>query len=156
MGYTSGTKQSSGERETALSKEQAKIVKSREALFNRYIWPELRADIQATSGEGQVAQWAQPGVADVNRSFQSAQRGMERSVAQRGLVGSGFEAAGVSGLQQARAGALADAFSKARMANKEERMKLLQMGGAFAPTPTQAAPTLSSSRASGGESYRIL
>jgi hypothetical protein len=145
------SKTESSSRESALSKQQASIVAQREAQFQRFFFPELLSELQGAGGPGRVSQLAESGVGDVNRSFQSGQRQLDQSFAQRGLTGSGLEAQALTSLNRARSSSLSNVMHQARMAETQRRGQLLQMGGALAPTPTTAAPLLTdqSSKTSG-------
>ncbi len=140
MGGSNKSSGGSTTTETAISKQQAEILKNREALFQRFVWPELRRDLQTSGEQGQASPWQQQAAMGVNAGFRGAERQVQRGAAQRGLTGSGVEAGALSGLQSARTSALSDAMLKAQMAQKEERSKIMQMAGAFSPTPTQAVP----------------
>jgi hypothetical protein len=137
---TSG-KSASTPTETKLSRTQADILQNREQLFQRFVWPELRGELQASGAQGgQASPFQRQAAMGVNAGFQNAERQVSRSLAQRGLTGSGVEAGALSGMQNARTMALSDAMLKAQLAQRDDRLKLMQMAGAMSPQPTSATP----------------
>ena len=156
-----GSKQSSSGRsrtvETQLSRAQTRILETRERQYQASFLPALLGELEATRDVGRVARGAQPAARDVQRSFQAGQRQLSQAVAQRGLQGSGFEAVGLAGLQQARASALSDALFRSRRAEEQRRAQLIQMGGALSPTPTTAAPMgQRQAQSSGGFRFSLM
>ena len=144
-GVSSGTTTST-QKETQLSKEQAVILKQREAQYQKYIFPELiqeleEVDLKTTDLPSQQAQ-----TQAISRASQQAGSRLQSDIAQRGLSGTGVEVQALGALQQTRQSALSDAYYNAQQAQDQKKMNLLQMGGAFSPTPTTAAPLSSHSQ----------
>jgi len=132
-------------RDTALSKEQASILKGREAQYQQYFFPVLLDEIRQTEGTGRTAQLAQTGLANVNKAYQGAQRDVAKSLAQRELTG-GFQGTALAGLETARANAAAQTVNQAYNQNKQMRQGLLQVAMGASPQPTTAAPLHSSQK----------
>ncbi len=131
----------SSTRETTLSKQQASILKQREAQYQSVFFPELVSQLEQTKSDelGRNPRVAQA-TGDVGKAYQASQKQFQTAAAQRGLKGSGFEVLGLAALEGARSSKLADVMAAARAENKQTQLGLLQMGGSLSPTPTQAAP----------------
>jgi len=139
---------SSSTRETSLSIEQAKILKSRQADYEKYFLPELLDMLNETKTDSfqNVARDTQQ--AQIAKSYQASADKLSQQMAQRGLSGSGVESLALSRMGSDRAYATSELAQKAKMANEQKRMNLLQMGGTLSPQPTTAAPLSQSSKQS--------
>jgi len=126
-------------RETTLSIEQAKILKSRENLFRSFILPQLQAGVEAAEGFGQTAELAQVGLANVQRAFQAGSADLQRSLARRGVTG-GLQQQGLVGLEVARAQSAAEVSNQAFLQNINQRNQLLAFSLQQSPQATTAAP----------------
>jgi hypothetical protein len=139
-GSSGTTTQTSTQKETQLSIQQAEILKQREAQYQQYIFPELikeleEVDLKTTDLPSQRAQ-----TQAINRASEQAGSKLQSDIAQRGLSGSGVEVQALGALQSTRQSALSDAYYNAQQAQDQKKMQLLQMGGSFSPTPTTSAP----------------
>lgn len=128
------------QKETELSKQQAAILKQREAQYQKYIFPELLQELEESDQETVSLPQLRQQTQAVNRASQQAESSLSQDIAQRGLSGSGVEVQALGALQQGRTSALADAYYNAQQAQEQKKINLLQMGGAMSPTPTTAAP----------------
>lgn len=136
-----GSKSSSSSRttETRLSNIQADILAKREEQYQQFFFPELLSDLERTTGgldSSMVAGQAQ----SLATAQGAARTGFERTLAQRGMTGSGVgllartKFAGQEAMQRAQF------LSSAQQRNQQLRMGLFQLGLGKSPTPTQAAP----------------
>lgn len=153
--------------ETALSKEQAKILKSREKFFQDFSLPALTAFFEEAQNFELSDEIRTPSftdllrgnAAEINQQFSFSQEQLGVGLAQRGLSGSGIEASSLAQLSAGREEALRGAASQAiqtQTASQNESIqiqnqnRLAELGvrqGALsnllslAPSPTTAAPT---------------
>lgn len=144
-----GSKSSSKSRttETLLSKQQAAILAKREEQYQEFFFPELLADLEKTTGgidSAMVAGQAQ----SLAMAQGSARTGFQRTLAQRGMAGTGVGLLARSRMRGDQAMQRAQFLSSAQQRNQQLRMGLFQLGLGKSPTPTQAAPmgTKSSSK----------
>jgi hypothetical protein len=145
-----GKGSSSSTKESQLSKEQARILRVRESAFKQYIEPVLRAELQETEGQGQTNKLADVSRANLDASYRDASRGLQRSLAERGVSG-GFERSALAAMSSAEAKSRADNATQAYVANKEQRRGLLGLAmQTVAPQPTSAAPFHQNQKQSGG------
>lgn len=131
-----------------LASQQTRILRQREEQYQRIFAPQLFAQLQqaAAGAAGNTATpLLQQNAARINQSFQQGQGQLTQSLAQRGLAGSGLEAAGLTAMQTARSSALSDAYMQAQQAEQARLGQLLQMGGAMSPTPVTSAPIMQDS-----------
>ncbi|MFH1496384.1 MAG: hypothetical protein ABII82_01040 [Verrucomicrobiota bacterium] len=129
---------------------QAEVLRSGMNKFESYWWPQMKGEMQATGGRGLQSLFAAGPVADTNRAFGAAMPMFERSMAQRGLTGSGLESMGLGQMLAARSGAVSDALQKATLANLARRQQFITMGLGMSPQPTTAAPFITESKARQG------
>jgi hypothetical protein len=141
------SKGKSGSRDSELSEEQAKILKSREAKYQKYFFPAMLGELQETEGTGLTPQLAQTSLSNINQAYQGAQVDVNRSLAQRGITG-GFQKSALVQLEASRAGAAADAVTKAYLQNKDRRSGLIGQAVAGSPVPTTSAEYHRSSKES--------
>ena len=126
--------------ETALSKEQAAILKQREEQYQQYFFPELVKNLQDVSKETALTPTLQSNVQAVNQQAGSAKVQFTQDMAQRGLSGSGTEAQGLAALSNSKSNLLANAYYQAQQANQAQKNNALQLALAMSPTPTTASP----------------
>lgn len=137
MGLSGGqSKSSSGTRESTLSRRQAQILSQRESQYQKYFFPEM---VNILNDVNQRNALASKPVRNANAAYERSLASFTNQAAQRGLTGSGFEAAGLAGLASARANAVTDAVTGAQQQDIANRMSLMQIAQGFAPTPTQSA-----------------
>lgn len=136
-----GSKSSSKSRttETRLSNIQADILAKREEQYQQFFFPELLADLQKTTGGVDSAMVS--GQAQSLATAQgSARTGFQRTLAQRGMAGSGVGLLARSRMRGQEAVQRSQLLSSAQQRNQQLRMGLFQLGLGKSPTPTQAAP----------------
>ena len=138
--------------DTALSKEQAAILKQREEQYQKYFFPELVKNLQDVSKETALTPTLQSNVQAVNQQAGSAKVQFTQDMAQRGLSGSGTEAQGLAALSNSKSNLLANAYYQAQQANQAQKNNALQLALAASPTPTTAAPLGQISQSSGSGS----
>lgn len=138
--------------ETALSKEQAAILKQREEQYQKYFFPELVKNLQEVSKETALTPTLQSNVQAVNQQAGSAKVQFTQDMAKRGLSGSGTEAQGLAALSNSKSNLLANAYYQAQQANQAQRNNALQLALAASPTPTTASPLGQISQSSGSGS----
>ena len=138
--------------DTALSKEQAAILKQREEQYQKYFFPELVKNLQEVSKETALTPTLQSNVQAVNQQAGSAKVQFTQDMAQRGLSGSGTEAQGLAALSNSKSNLLANAYYQAQQANQAQKNNALQLALAASPTPTTAAPLGQISQSSGSGS----
>ena len=138
--------------ETALSKEQAAILKQREEQYQKYFFPELVKNLQEVSKETAFTPTLQSNVQAVNQQAGSAKVQFTQDMAKRGLSGSGTEAQGLAALSNSKSNLLANAYYQAQQANQAQRNNALQLALAASPTPTTASPLGQISQSSGSGS----
>ena len=136
-------------KETALSTEQANILKQSRGEYLKYWMPELYTDIQETKGSGQTAKLAQVGIENVNNAYASAKQEVGRDLAQREITG-GMRGLADIKMNAARAGAVSGVMNDAYAKKKEMRSSLIGLAMSMSPKPTQAAPVGQRSSSSGG------
>lgn len=138
--------------ETALSKEQAAILKQREEQYQKYFFPELVKNLQEVSKETALTPTLQSNVQAVNQQAGSAKVQFTQDMAKRGLSGSGTETQGLAALSNSKSNLLANAYYQAQQANQAQRNNALQLALAASPTPTTASPLGQISQSSGSGS----
>ena len=120
--------------ETALSKQQAEILKQAQAeKLSKYL-PELWKEFEDTDMWG----WGEKQLLD--QAQQVSQTGFERQQAQRGLAGGGFGQLSMNRFQNEAASQRFAFANTLGMQRKGQRMQALQQLGQFYPKPTTAAP----------------
>lgn len=126
--------------ESALSKEQAKILKKHEEQYQQYFFPELKNQLEESKkgGEGNIL-FAKT-AAGINDNAQTQQMKLADAMARRGIQDSGSALAGNMSIEQAKGAALANAYFNSQLQNKQKTMSILQMGMGMSPRPTTAAP----------------
>lgn len=138
-----GGGQTSKTTESKLSKEQAKILQSRNQWFESTVLPILNKGLQDTQdGSLMTANMAQQ-TTGINQNYNQARQSFGQSMAQRGLGGTGVEAQGLASLQNTRSQNLANAYYTAQQQNKDEKMNYLQLALQMSPSTSTAAPVLS-------------
>lgn len=157
MGYQqNSSKQSSWSQsstfDTALSKEQAAILKQREEQYQKYFFPELVKNLQEVSKETALTPTLQSNVQAVNQQAGSAKVQFTQDMAKRGLSGSGTETQGLAALSNSKSNLLANAYYQAQQANQAQKNNALQLALAASPTPTTAAPLGQTTQSSGSGS----
>lgn len=153
-GYSSGGTTSSTS-ESKLSKQQAEILKTHEAQYQQYFFPELLSGIKDASGGVNESSMMQGQARAINQQAGGAKQQFAQAMAQRGLSGTGVEAQGLSSIGNARGQALADAYYNVQQANQDQKMRYIQLGLGMSPTPTTAAPLNQSSETTNGWSFGI-
>jgi len=138
MSFGAGSS-SSKTTETQLSRQQAEILKEREAQYQEYFFPQLIGAFKELEQGGMSPQVAKA-TEQAGSAFQGAQNAFEKAIARRGLYASGVESRGLAQLGAARASALSNIYQQAEGDRFARRNQLLQMGGSLSPTPTTAAP----------------
>ncbi|WP_277201293.1 hypothetical protein [Victivallis vadensis] len=138
--------------ETALSKEQAAILKQREEQYQQYFFPELVKNLQEVSKETALTPTLQSNVQAVNQQAGSAKVQFTQDMAKRGLSGSGTETQGLAALSNSKSNLLANAYYQAQQANQAQKNNALQLALAASPTPTTAAPLGQTTQSSGSGS----
>lgn len=138
--------------ETALSKEQAAILKQREEQYQKYFFPELVKNLQEVSKETALTPTLQSNVQAVNQQAGSAKVQFTQDMAKRGLSGSGTETQGLAALSNSKSNLLANAYYQAQQANQAQKNNALQLALAASPTPTTAAPLGQTTQSSGSGS----
>ena len=137
MGGTS--KSSSRTTETLLSKQQAEILAKREEQYQQFFFPELLSDLEGTTG-GFDSRKVAGQMQNLATSQTSARAGFQRTLAQRGMAGSGVGMLARTRMRGQEATQRAQFLSSAEQKNQQLRMGLFQLGLGKSPTPTQAAP----------------
>lgn len=148
-----GSQSSSGVQDTALSTQQAKILKQREEQYQEHFFPEMLNMLAESKDESTTGAMMAPQASAINQSANAAKREFSTAAAQRGISGSGVELQGLAGINNASRSMLADAYYQSKQAQIQQRNTIMQMAGAMSPTPTTAAPvgqSSSSSSAQGG------
>ena len=142
MGSSSrgGSDSRSETKETQLSKQQASILKEREAQYQEHFFPEMIEELKAADAGTMESTYMQGQTKAINNSSAEAQSTFTNAMNQRELTGTGTEAQGIVALSSAKSSALADAYYKTKVQGKQDKLNVLQMGGAMSPTPTTAAP----------------
>jgi hypothetical protein len=137
MGYTT----TSETKDTALSKAQTDILKSREDIFQNFYLPEFKNYYNSISPDSEAGK-AQMGLTanQINASFDSAQKQSEQSMAQRNISDSGAGAAITAANNRARSSALANAYASMQATADEKKANALANFGSMMPSPTTAAP----------------
>ena len=138
-----GGGQTSKTTESQLSKEQAKVLKSRNKWFETDILPIIDNGLQATQDNSLITSNMAQQTYGINQNYKQAKQSFGQAMAQRGLGGTGVEAQGLSSLQNTRAQNLANAYYTAQQQNKDEKMNYLQLALQMSPSTSTAAPTLS-------------
>lgn len=138
--------------DTALSKEQAAILKQREEQYQKYFFPELVKNLQEVSKETALTPTLQSNVQAVNQQAGSAKVQFTQDMAKRGLSGSGTETQGLAALSNSKSNLLANAYYQAQQANQAQKNNALQLALAASPTPTTAAPLGQTTQSSGSGS----
>ena len=146
MGSGSSGGSRSSTTESALSKEQARILKSREALFTQFFRPGLIQMQQEVTQRPEDSATLSRGAATVQRATEQAQQNLQKGLAQRGLADSGLAQMGEQALAAANVRGLADVRAQAEQAQFGRRLQATQLALGTAPTPTTAAPLLQSSK----------
>lgn len=149
MGSASESNQSSRTYEGSLAKEQGKVLKAREQLFQSWYAPKMDEvynsfDLNTASSKAAFGQTTK----EINNSFNSAQKQAHQTLAQRNMLNTGAGMAITSANQRARASALADAYANQMASSQDKKANFLSNMATVMPTTTTAAPTLSSSNAS--------
>ena len=129
-------------KESALSKEQLKILQNREEQYNNYFFPELQKAIASTDPDSsESASKLALQSEQINSAFQSAQKQTNQSLAQQGLLGdkSGVAASLTAKNNRARASALAQSYYNTMTDNASQKATLLGIGASLMPTPTTSA-----------------
>ena len=152
------SKSRSKTKESALSAQQAEILERREGVYRQHFQPQLIQAMQDIGRPGADTPALQQATTAVNQAAISAQRQVDKSLAQRGVAGtqSGLSALATTGIQTARQQNLANAAMNASQQGFQRRSSLMQLALGAAPTPTTAAPVLSSSKSrskQGGGSF---
>lgn len=164
--------------ETPLSREQLQILQDREQFFQSFTSPALeeffRRSQDVTLDDNiripSVTDLVRGNAAQINEQFAFQQEQLGLGLAQRGLTGSGVEAAALAQLSAGRGRALTGAASQAIQGNVaaqnqaiqvQNQNRLAEMGISqsalarllqLAPQPTTAAPTGTQTTTSGGSS----
>jgi len=136
MGAGSSTSET---KETTLSKQQSKVLQSRENLFQSTFLPQLLEETEATRGIGRSSEIAQAGLANVQRAFDAGSDQLQQSLARRGVTG-GLQQQALAGLEVARAQSAADVSNQAFLQNLNQRNQLLAFSLAQSPQATTAVP----------------
>ena len=126
--------------ETSLSRQQAKILSSREDQYQNYFFPELIKELEGSGSQAFENTLRNTQQGQISQTYQASSSALQKQLAQRGLSGSGVEAASLAQLSGERSKATSELAEKARLSNDQKRMNLLQMGGSLSPQPTTAAP----------------
>jgi hypothetical protein len=130
----------SGLAETSLSKEQAEVLKVREAQYQEYFFPEIIAQLdEAKLKNADIPLFAKT-ARGIEAGANTSRGQLSKSMAKRGITDGGMAASGELSIEQGKGAAMADAYFNAQLAQKQQIMSVLQMGGAMSPTPTTAAP----------------
>lgn len=162
--------------ETALSKEQFKILRSRERFFKKFTQPALEQyfneaqefDLSDDFRKTSVSDLLRAPAAQIGDQFTFQREQMQSGLAQRGLAGSGIEASALAQLgaqkqsqlrqaaSQAIQGAAASRDASIEFANQnllsEQGVRSSALGQllSIAPQPTTAAPTATVQTGGGG------
>ena len=153
MGGGYGNQSSSGgTSESALSKAQTEILRSRQAEFENWFLPELKSSIAETNinSDQSKAKMALMGN-NINTSFDTAQKQTNQMLAQQGLLGQGggVAAALQAKNDRARSSALAQAYYNTLADNQRAKQNLLQVGASLMPSTTTSAQYHQSQSSSG-------
>lgn len=150
-----GSSQSSrsSSQESALSREQLKILQAREQQYQEWFFPELQkavaeTDVNSDAGRATMAL----GANKINAAFNTAQKQTNQTLAQQGLLGNGNSAVGAALTAQnnrSRAMALAEGYYNTLANSNNQKTQLLQIGASMMPNPTQSAQYHNTSSASG-------
>ena len=120
--------------ETALSKQQAEILKQAQAeKLSKYL-PELWKEFYDTDLWG----WEQKQFLD--QAQQASETGFKSQQAQRGLAGSGFGQLSMNRFQNEAASQRFSFANVLGQQHKQRRMQALEQLGQFYPKPTTGAP----------------
>lgn len=138
-------KSSSSTKETALSKEQAFIVKQRNEQYNELFYPELKNMLKDVQGNTMTTSSMASQAKNINQSSKSSKNVFVKAMAQRGIEGSGVEAQGLAAIEGAKVNSLSNAFYQAQQANTAQKNTVMQFGTGMSPKPTTAAPLASES-----------
>lgn len=152
--------------ETALSRKQAEIVKSRESFFQEFTLPEVKEHIDRVKNtelrDDYKTQSVMPilanQVSDIRDQFKAQQNNLSNNLAKRGLEGSGVEALSLSTLGSAEAQAVGSTVNNGMLQQLLNKNQLIDMKNQsalnqnqmqkssiqslmqLAPRPTTAAP----------------
>ena len=132
-----GQKTKGGTRSSTLSREQARILSTRDAEYRAYYAPILRAELKQTGDGTQQSRLADHAMGAVNQQYNQAKDNLVRSLDQREVEG-GFRNSAMANLEIARANASADVQKDAYAANKQHQSNLLGVAMNMSPQPTQA------------------
>jgi hypothetical protein len=132
-----GQKSKGGTRSSTLSREQARILSTRDAEYRAYYAPILREELKQTADGTQQSRLTDHAMGAVNQQYNQAKDNLVRSLDQREVEG-GFRNSALANLEVARANAAADVQKDAYAANKQQRSSLLSLGMGMSPKPTQA------------------
>lgn len=149
MGGGGTQSSSSSTTETKLSRAQADVLKTREAQYQQYFFPELLKGVQESASGANESSMMQGQARAINQQAGGAKQQFAQAMAQRGLSGSGVEAQGLSSIGNARGQMLADAYYNVQQANKDRGIQYTQLALNMSPTPTTAAPMGQHSSSSG-------
>lgn len=155
MGGSNKSHSTSHTEETLLSREQADILKQREAQYQEYFFPKILQNLEEVSKPTAMTPYLQQGVQAVNQQASQANQQFAQDMARRGLSGSGTEAQGLAALASSKASMLANAYYQAQQANQAQKNQAMQFALSMSPTPTSAAP-VGQSTSSTGRNWNIL
>jgi hypothetical protein len=122
-----------------LEKKQKEILDSREAFYQSTIQPELLEFFEATKNfelnkdfeAPSASQLASQQVNTLNQSYGQAGEQLQRSLAQRGLSGSGVEAGSLALLGGAQAEAVGGAVNQAQLQSMMQRNQVISQQNAL-------------------------
>lgn len=149
MGSAGYQTSSSSTHETKLSKQQAEILKQREAQYQQYFFPKLVEGLQQATNGTNESNLMQGQSRAIGQQTTGAKQQFSQSMAQRGLAGTGVEAQGLASISNTKSQLLADAYSNVQQANQDRALQYIQIATGMSPTPTTAAPLGQSSSSSG-------
>lgn len=133
-----GGKPKSKQIDTAISREQRDILKSRERAYQKFYQPALIKDLAATEqGGGNIPRLVDMARGNVETAYRGAKDNLSRSLEQRGVTG-GMATSALMGLEAAKANAITGSMSQAYSQNDTKRSQLMQLGLQGSPSPTTA------------------
>jgi hypothetical protein len=139
MGVGASSQKSSSS-ESALTKQQGRILAQREQQYQQYFFPELQGMIsEAKTGANQTMQRAIL-TPQVNQAYEAGMQKVNQAMAQRGLMGSGIETMANVDMGRRRAMDLNTLSQQAVLTNDQKRMNLIQLGLGMSPQTTTATP----------------
>jgi|GEM_PF-4806097 len=156
-GETSGSSSSSSAL-SSLAAAQQTILEQREKDYENIYQPYLNGALKNAFGSNTLATNYMKTQADgINQQYNQSKTSFSQSMAQRGLSGSGAEAQGLSSLESTKGQTLANASAAAQQYQTQQQNSLLGMALGASPTPTQAAPVLSSgSSSNSGWNFNVV